>query len=183
MGTEKELIKVDIDYSKLTEEASKFCKRGCYDLAIKEYTKVIDSEAFANWPKSLKATLYYDRGTSYSDACNYEKALEDLNKAIEIAPEYPGAYNNRGNVYKKMKEYDKAIADHTQALGFNPKDAGYIYFNRGTTYLNTGRLIDCIPDFYHGFKLQPKYGLRVFGPFIIVMLFSIIGFIFNKYYK
>ncbi len=160
-----------------------FCSISTCNLPIKEYTKVLESEVAATLTNSLKATLYYDRGTAYSNAGNYPKALEDLTKSIEIAPKYSAAYNNRGNVYKHLKEYGKAIADHTQSLGLNPKD-GYVYFNRGTTYLiHTGEIINGLQDIYRGFRLKPRYGLKIHMPLIIGAIISVVGFIWDYYFN
>ena len=39
--------------------------------------------------------------------CNFEEAMEDYNKAIEINPEYIDAYNSLGVVNYKNKNYDQ----------------------------------------------------------------------------
>ena len=67
----------------------------------------------------------------------YEKAISDYTRAIEINPRYAVAYNNRGLVYRKMGEYDRAISDYGNAVEINP---GYAlaYYNRANAYYQKG---------------------------------------------
>ncbi len=44
---------------------------------------------------------YYNRGLEYQRKGQYDKAISDYTKAIEINPKYAVAYYNRGLAYKK----------------------------------------------------------------------------------
>ena len=52
---------------------------------------------------------------------NYDKALADFNKAIELEPNYGEIYHHRGECYEAMGDKLKAQADFAKAkeLGFN----------------------------------------------------------------
>ena len=67
-----------------------------YDQAIK-----LDPES---------ATAYNNRGNTYSDKEDYDKAIADYNQVIKLDPENAGVYLNRGNIYSRKEDYDKAIA-------------------------------------------------------------------------
>jgi tetratricopeptide (TPR) repeat protein len=41
--------------------------------------------------------------------------MNDLNKALDIGPDYMRAFENRGLAYMKLKDYGHAIADFTAA--------------------------------------------------------------------
>ncbi|MCD6490503.1 MAG: tetratricopeptide repeat protein [Thermodesulfobacterium sp.] len=43
------------------------------------------------------AVAYYNRGNAYLNKGEYDLAIKDLTKAIELNPNYAAAYNNRGN--------------------------------------------------------------------------------------
>jgi len=66
------------------------------------------------------AEACYNRGNAYSLKGEYDKAIADYTKAIEINPKYAKAYYNRGLAYYLKKEYDKAWEDvyKAQGLGF-----------------------------------------------------------------
>jgi tetratricopeptide (TPR) repeat protein len=59
------------------------------------------------------------------------RALEDLNKAIELDPE-PVAFRSRGEVYRQLGEYEKALADFSRGEALDPKqwenDAFGVYY-------------------------------------------------------
>jgi len=57
---------------------------------------------------------------SYLGLKQYERAIEDYNKAIEINPKYAGAYSNRGVAYRKLKQYAKEQEDYKKALELDP---------------------------------------------------------------
>ena len=63
----------------------------------------------------------------------YDKAISDYTKAIEINPRFAEAYYNRGLAYGKKGQYDKAISDYTKAIEINPRFAE-AYNNRGDAY-------------------------------------------------
>ena len=58
-------------------------------------------------------------GLSYYHQGDYEKALININLALDSEPEMGEAYNDRGLVYDAMGEAGKAIADYNQALELN----------------------------------------------------------------
>ena len=47
---------------------------------------------------------------------DYDRAIADYNKALELDPKDATAYNNRGYAYRQKGDYDKAIADYDKAL-------------------------------------------------------------------
>jgi tetratricopeptide (TPR) repeat protein len=72
--------------------------------------------------ESGDAKLYNNRGTAYGEKGQYDQAISDFNRAIEINPRYTMAYNNRGIVYRLKGRYDQAISDFNKAIGINPLD-------------------------------------------------------------
>jgi tetratricopeptide (TPR) repeat protein len=73
--------------------------------------------------ESKDAKFYNNRGIAYGEKGQYDQAILDLNKAIEINPRYDKAYNNRGIVYRLKGQYGQAISDFNKAIEINPKDA------------------------------------------------------------
>jgi len=62
---------------------------------------------------------YYNRGIINNEKGNFNQAILDYNKAIEIEPSDPEVYHNRAYTYFLKKEYDKAWEDvhKTEQLG------------------------------------------------------------------
>ena len=79
---------------------------------------------------AIRALTYFNRGSDYQVAGAYDRAIENLNKAIDLKPKYVQAYFNRGTAYRDKGAYDRAIADYSKAIKLNP-DYALAYFNRG----------------------------------------------------
>ena len=67
--------------------------------------------------------FYNNRGIAYAEKGQYDRAISDFNKAIEINSRYEKAYGNRGIVYRLKGQYDQAISDFNKAIEMNPRDA------------------------------------------------------------
>ena len=73
-----------------------------------------------------------NQGAALSEEGQYDKAISDYNKVLEINPRFAEAYDNRGHAYSQGKgQLDKAIADFTKAIEINPSYA-LAYNNRGS---------------------------------------------------
>ena len=91
------------------------------------------------------AEAYVLRGDWYSESENYEKAISEYNRAIEIDPQYADAYIGRGGVYQVKGELDKALADYDKAISINPND-GDAYLVRGGFLMDIGENQRAISD-------------------------------------
>ncbi len=79
---------------------------------------------------SEKAVVYNDRGFAFYEKGQYDQAIADYDKAIEINPKLAMAYNNRGLVFDGTGQFDRAIADYNKAIEINP-EFSIAYNNRG----------------------------------------------------
>ena len=65
------------------------------------------------------SVVYYNRGVAYGDKGNYDQAISDCTRAIELDPNYADAYYNRGVAYGDKGNYDQTISDCTRAIELN----------------------------------------------------------------
>ena len=72
----------------------------------------------------------YESGSEKFQKGDYEGAISDYNKAIEINPRDADVYYKRGNAKSELKDYQGAIADYTKAIQINPA-LRQAYINRG----------------------------------------------------
>ena len=77
------------------------------------------------------ANQYFDQGVEKYKDGNYQGAIDDWSKAIEIDPQNAVAYYNRGLANSNLKDYQAAIDDWSKAIEINPQHAN-AYHNRGS---------------------------------------------------
>src|SRR5262249_25621993 len=110
------------------------------DIAIAGCTAVINSRT---QPWSNVAIAYDNRGLAYQAKREYDRAVADHTKAIELNPKYATAYNNRGIA---TGDYDRAIADYNRAIELDPNFAD-AYLRRGLAYEGKGDSERSIADY------------------------------------
>ena len=104
---------------------------------------------------------YHDRALAHLNNEQYDDAIADYSKIIELNPNSAHSYSGRGAAYYFKNNYDCAIADYTKAIELNPifEEAycglGWAYLNQGDhdyAIVNLTKAIELNPDFaqaYH----------------------------------
>jgi tetratricopeptide (TPR) repeat protein len=95
-------------------------KRGENEVAIKMYTKAINSGDIDDEPKSI---LYYSRGLLYLKGEQPEKAIVDFTEAFKLDQSNISALNLRAAAYFKIQNYSAALKDLNQVIMKYPADA------------------------------------------------------------
>jgi tetratricopeptide (TPR) repeat protein len=136
---------------------------GRLDLAVQDFSKVIqlrpqDAEAYveraavrlnqndypgaiADCGEALKrdskiALAYSMRGQAMVHMGSAEQALEDLSRAVELAPE-PANYFQRAATYQALGQHKLALADLDEVIALKP-DGPQAYFARAQSRRATG---------------------------------------------
>lgn len=99
---------------------------------------------------------YFQRGYE----CNVEKkdydcAIINYSKYIELNPNNVVAYHNRGNAYANKGNYEQAIKDYNKAIELNPNYAE-AYYGRGYVYNNKSDYEQAIKDYTKAIELSPQ---------------------------
>ncbi len=101
-----------------------------------------------------------DRGSIYLSRGEYDQAISEFTKAVEMNPKDSRAYKNRGAAYMNKGQYNQAISDYTKALEINPRDAE-VYNARGRTYYFSGKYKESWEDLNKaeelGYKVPPEF--------------------------
>src|SRR6266545_1417224 len=90
------------------------------------------------WQNAHDAEKYYRRGLDYRKQGQYEQAISEYNKAIELNAQFSDAYEQRANVYYDQQKYDLALVDYDKAIQINPQFV-VAYNERGDTYLQQAK--------------------------------------------
>ena len=99
---------------------------------------------------------FFNRAQDKFEVANYEEAILDYNKALELSPtEICLVYSMRGNAKRNLSDFDGAIEDQNKALDFDPLYADG-YFNRGIAKFQKGDFDGAIEDYAQVIEINPK---------------------------
>ena len=85
---------------------------------------------------------------------DFDNAIQDCTKAIELDPKHTDAYFIRGNAQREKNELENAIKDYRKVIELNPMHAD-AYFNRAISYTKT-EINKAIEDLTQAIKLKPN---------------------------
>lgn len=139
------VLMLTVSFASVCFAATDFCKEyavnGEFDKAIEECTRQIKGEIAVRYLEYS----YSNRGAAYASKKQYEKAISDYDKAIELNPGYATAYYNRAVAYASKKQYDLAISDYNKVIELSPEDS-IAYIGRETAYANKKHYDQAVSD-------------------------------------
>ena len=102
-----------------------------------------------------RSVTYNNRGVAYSKKGDYDRALTELTKAIQLNPIFAIAYNNRGDAYIGKYDYDRAIAELNRAINLNPT-LEKAYINRACAYFLKANYAQARADTNTALQIDPN---------------------------
>lgn len=125
-----------------------------------EYLKNIETRGRAGNAESMKLAYtlsYYNRAMAYQDKGDFDSAILDYSRVVEVNPEYTAAYINKGILFGRLGNFNAAIENFNKAIAMDPSDTE-AYYNRGIAYkqLNYNDLAQ--KDFQTAAGLQGRGG-------------------------
>jgi tetratricopeptide (TPR) repeat protein len=101
------------------------------------------------------ARAFANRGRAWSDKGQYDRAVEDLDNAVRLDPNFADAFNYRGVARVAQGQYEQAVQDFGQAIKIDPNYAIAIY-NRGLALQTLGRKDAAAKDFAAAKQVGPR---------------------------
>jgi predicted AlkP superfamily phosphohydrolase/phosphomutase/Flp pilus assembly protein TadD len=95
-------------------------------------------------------------GQRYQKQGEFEKAIVEFQKAIELNPNFTSAMNNLAVCYSKLKRFDEAEAVYRQAIKLNPHDA-YAMNNLAVMLMESNKLDEALTFGTMAVKTEPNY--------------------------
>ena len=150
------------------ESAQEHFNEGDLDSAIADLDRAIELAPDLAVAYQYRAYAYLQRGqvgrltdydetdddTIYGSQADLDRAIDDLDRAIELDPDEPTAFLNRGTAYSFKGESDRAIIDCDRAIQLDPNYTE-AYRRRGNAYLDKGDLDQAIVNYDRAIELDP----------------------------
>jgi tetratricopeptide (TPR) repeat protein len=89
----------------------------------------------------------------------FESALADYARAIELDPQYAAAYFSRGSLHASRGDNKQAIADFDQAIRYDARFAA-AYYGRGRAWGLEGHYQRTLADLEKYLELSPRASNR-----------------------
>jgi tetratricopeptide (TPR) repeat protein len=109
--------------------------RGIINNSAGRYGKALDdfTAALGSAGKDELYKIYLNRGLSNFYIMDYESAMSDFNKAIELNDTVAGVYQGRAMLNYELKDYAAAVNDFNKVLELGQENST-ILFNLGMSY-------------------------------------------------
>lgn len=111
-------------------------------------------DAVIEYTSESAAVPYLYRGIAYKMQGDYDMAIVDLTRAIELKPDSVKSYVNRAALYRKTGDFYKAIEDNLKVIEFYPGKAT-AYNNLGAAYASLGNFVEAQKNFRIATELDP----------------------------
>src|SRR6266508_1244914 len=145
------------------------------------YARLAYSELFRHWfisnstsPELAKVKANIDRALAIAPASpdahlalalfyywgsrDYDPALRELDRAIELQPSSSDGWNIRAAIHSRRGEWQRALAEFDRAVELNPRDSGHPA-EIGATYGALRRWSDAEHKLTHALALDPHSAL------------------------
>jgi len=105
---------------------------------------------------------YLDSGYDLLEKQEYNLAIQDFSKVIQLAPEYSGSYLARGFSYYCLGDYANAIVDLTNYIRLDPRSPkGYEY--RGWSQYYQQNFLGALSDFNKQIAIEPHSAVAYYN--------------------
>ncbi len=133
-----------------------------FDIALIELNEAIrrDSSYHLSWYyRGYLRSRFFDEdksaGSSIQRFLDFDQAISDFSRSVQLDPKFPDAWFQRGMVYLNQFKPNKGLPDLDQAIKLYPKYS-YYYFGRAEYYMKEGKFKLAIVDLEMAAKLNPE---------------------------
>ena len=103
----------------------------------------------------LLRTSYHSRSASYFKLNEYDRALTDSSKALELFPEYAPAHQLKANIHLALQQFDESLSEYTQAIQLNDSEPEFYYERSKLYYLHLKDSEKALQDIEKSLQINP----------------------------
>jgi protein O-mannosyl-transferase len=139
-----------------------FLRRGELDKAISEFQTALDIRSRNTQSHySIGAALIHSNlGNALARKQLWDAAIDHLEQAIRLRPDYADAYFNLGSVLFQQGRIDQAIAQWQAALAIRPRDAEALR-NVADAFRQQGKVKEAISEYEQALNIAPEDGVAL----------------------
>jgi serine/threonine protein kinase/Flp pilus assembly protein TadD len=112
------------------------------------------------YPKEKE--VFYGLGIYYRNIGAYDKAIIELNKALELDPNYGEVHNELGIAYTAMGDSSKAVEHLKKYASLNPDEANPLD-SLGEVYFDIGKLDEALASYKDALKINSDFDTSYFS--------------------
>jgi tetratricopeptide (TPR) repeat protein len=106
----------------------------------------------------LEWGIYFYRGNARLYRGDFDQAIEDYRKSIDLEDDHAEAYNNCGNAYAALGDYNQAVRYYDKAIELR-HDYAEAFNNRSVAYYALGDYNLAVGDCKEAIKWKPDYAV------------------------
>ena len=99
---------------------------------------------------------FYNQGLAKAGQGDYQGAIKDFDRALQLNPHLAEAYYQRGLAYFDLGQVYQAVSDYTQALKLNPNQIGS-YYGRALVRVSLKNFPGAIEDVKEVIRINAYY--------------------------
>ncbi len=104
-------------------------------------------------PKPPDASVFQNKANASFVMGDFDAAITNYTKAIELNPKEPTIYFSRGMAHFNKKNFNPAIADFDKVIELDPTES-MAYYNRGVAHENVGAFEKSLADLTKAVELD-----------------------------
>jgi Flp pilus assembly protein TadD len=119
---------------------------------------------------------HFMQGNEFSQTGDFEKAVAEYKKVLDLEPQHVDAMSNLGVAYYNLGQLDEAIEQYSKAIEIAPSDAD-IHSNLAAAYVQKyqssraqGQLESALEEYTEAVELEPNLAEAHFGLGVVYVL-------------
>ena len=118
---------------------------------------IVEKKVIELIKKNQKSFVLYNLfGAILADQKNFDKAIINYKKSLEINSDYAEGHNNLGSVLYKIGKFSESIDSYQRAIKIKP-DFTEAYNNLGLTFKELGKFSESIDSYQRAIKIKPDF--------------------------